>query len=47
MGPQEHRRGRLLRSVLNEMNGPDAMEPLTTRLRKTASNVEFLLSFQD
>ena len=47
MDPEEHRRVCLLRRVLNEMNGPDAMELLTTRLRKTASNAEFLLSIKD
>jgi transcription termination factor Rho len=47
MDPDEHRRVCVLRRVLNEMNAPDAMELLTTRLRKTASNVEFLLSIKD
>lgn len=47
MDPEEHRRVCLLRRVLNEMNSPDAMELLTSRLRKTASNAEFLLSIKD
>jgi transcription termination factor Rho len=34
----------ILRRVLNEMNPPDAMELLTTRLQKTKSNAEFLMS---
>ena len=47
MDPEEHRRVCLLRRVLNEMNGPDAMDLLTTRLRKTGSNAEFLMSIKD
>jgi transcription termination factor Rho len=47
MDPEEHRRVCLLRRVLNEMNAPDAMELLTSRLRKTDSNAEFLLSIKD
>ena len=47
MDPEEHRRVCLLRRVLNEMNSPDAMDLLATRLRKTASNAEFLLSIKD
>ena len=35
MDPEEHRRVCLLRRVLNDMNPPDAMDLLTTRLRKT------------
>ena len=34
MDPEEHRRICLLRRVLNEMNRPDAMDLLVTRLRK-------------
>jgi transcription termination factor Rho len=30
--------------VLNDMNPPDAMELLLTRLGKTKSNAEFLMS---
>ncbi len=47
MDPEEHRRVCLLRRVLNEMNAPDAMDLLTTRLKKTASNAEFLISIKD
>src|SRR5690606_30130344 len=47
MDPEEHRRVSLLRRVLSEMNPPDAMELLTTRLRKTKSNAEFLMSLKD
>ena len=44
MDPEEYRRVCILRRVLNEMNPPDAMELLVTRLRKTKSNAEFLMS---
>ncbi|MEQ8785000.1 MAG: transcription termination factor Rho [Pirellulaceae bacterium] len=44
MDPEEHRRICILRRVLNEMNSPDAMELLVTRLQKTKSNAEFLMS---
>jgi transcription termination factor Rho len=47
MDPEEHRRVCLLRRVLNEMNGPDAMELLTSRLRKTKTNAEFLMSVKE
>ena len=47
MDPEEHRRVVLLRRVLNEMNPPDAMELLTTRLGKTNSNAEFLMSIKE
>ena len=47
MDPEEHRRVCMLRRVLNEMNPPDAMELLTTRLRKTQSNAEFLMSIKE
>ena len=47
MDPEEHRRICLLRRVLNEMNGPDAMELLTGRLRKTKTNAEFLMSVKE
>jgi len=30
--------------VLNQMNAPEAMELLVSRLRKTKSNAEFLMS---
>ena len=35
-----------LRRVLSEMNPPDAMDLLTTRLKKTQSNAEFLMSIK-
>jgi transcription termination factor Rho len=44
MDPEEYRRVCILRRVLNEMNGPDAMELLVTRLQKTKTNAEFLMS---
>jgi transcription termination factor Rho len=47
MDPEEYRRVCLLRRVLNEMNGPDAMELLTGRLRKTKTNAEFLMSVKE
>ena len=44
MDPEEYRRVCILRRVLNDMNGPEAMELLVTRLKKTKSNAEFLMS---
>ena len=44
MDPEEHRRVCVLRRVISDMNPPDAMELLTTRLRKTQTNAEFLMS---
>ncbi len=44
MDPEEHRRVCVLRRVLSEMNSPDAMDLLVTRLEKTQSNAEFLMS---
>jgi transcription termination factor Rho len=44
MDPEEHRRVCVLRRVLSDMNAPDAMELLVTRLQKTKSNAEFLMS---
>lgn len=44
MDPEEYRRVCVLRRVLNEMNAPDAMELLVTRLAKTKTNAEFLMS---
>ncbi len=44
LDPEEHRRICILRRVLNDMNPPDAMELLVTRLAKTKSNAEFLMS---
>jgi transcription termination factor Rho len=42
--PQEMDRIRILRRVLADMHPVEAMEMLTTRLRKTKSNAEFLMS---
>jgi transcription termination factor Rho len=44
MDPDEHRRVCALRRVLSEMNPPEAMELLVTRLAKTKTNAEFLMS---
>lgn len=44
MDPEEHRRVCVLRRVLNDMNAPEAMELLVSRLEKTKSNAEFLMS---
>lgn len=44
LDPEEHRRICVLRRVLNEMNPPDAMEFLVSRLAKTKTNAEFLMS---
>jgi transcription termination factor Rho len=44
LDPEELRRVWLLRKVLSDMNPVEAMELLTTRLRKTGSNAEFLLN---
>jgi len=44
LDPEEHRRISILRRVLNEMNPPDAMEFLTSRLQKSKTNGEFLMS---
>ena len=44
LDPEEYRRICILRRVLNDMNPPDAMELLVTRLSKTKSNAEFLMS---
>ncbi|HVX13691.1 MAG TPA: transcription termination factor Rho [Pirellulales bacterium] len=41
---EEHRRICVLRRVLNDMNPVEAMELLVTRLAKTKSNAEFLMS---
>jgi transcription termination factor Rho len=42
--PQEVERIRILRRVLSDMHPVEAMEMLVTRLRKTKSNAEFLMS---
>lgn len=44
LDPEEYRRVCILRRVLNDMNPPDAMELLVTRLQKTKTNAEFLMS---
>ncbi len=44
LDPEEYRRICVLRRVLNDMNPPDAMELLVSRLSKTKSNAEFLMS---
>jgi transcription termination factor Rho len=36
----------ILRRVLNDMNPTDAMELLVSRLQKTKSNAEFLMSMK-
>lgn len=46
MDPEEHRRVCILRRVLDDMGPVDAMELLTTRLLKTKSNAEFLMSMK-
>jgi transcription termination factor Rho len=42
--PGEVERVRVLRRVLADMHPTEAMELLTTRLRKTKSNAEFLMT---
>jgi transcription termination factor Rho len=42
--PQEVERIRILRRVLSDMHPVEAMEMLVTRLKKTKSNAEFLMS---
>ena len=44
MDPEEYRRVTIMRRVLADMNPPDAMELLVTRLAKTKTNAEFLMS---
>ncbi len=44
MDPEEYRRVCVLRRVLNDMNPPEAMELLVTRMGKTKTNAEFLMS---
>jgi transcription termination factor Rho len=44
LDPEEYRRIVVLRRVLNDMNAPEAMELLVTRLHKTKTNAEFLMS---
>ncbi len=47
MDPEEHRRVCMLRRVLSDMSPPDAMELLATRLAKTRTNAEFLMSIKE
>ncbi len=44
LDPEEYRRICVLRRVLNEMNSPEAMELLVSRLGKAKTNAEFLMS---
>ena len=46
LDPDEYDRICLIRRALSEMNGPDAMDMLTNRLRKTKTNAEFLMSLK-
>jgi transcription termination factor Rho len=46
LDPEEHRRICLLRRVLAERSAPDAMELLVTRMQKTKTNAEFLMSMK-
>ncbi|MDZ4818208.1 MAG: transcription termination factor Rho, partial [Planctomycetota bacterium] len=46
LDPDEYRRVCIMRRVTHDMNGPDAMELLTTRIAKTKSNAEFLMSIK-
>jgi len=46
MDPEEHRRVCMLRRVLHDVSPTDAMERLTTRIMKTKSNAEFLMSIK-
>jgi len=47
LDPEEFDRICRVRRILSELNPPDAMEMLTNRLRKTATNAEFLMSLHD
>jgi transcription termination factor Rho len=44
MDPNEHKRVSLMRRVLADMNPPDAMDMLITKLGKTKTNAEFLMN---
>ena len=46
MDPEEHRLVCLLRRGLNEMTAADAMQQLVSRLEKTKTNAEFLMSMK-
>jgi transcription termination factor Rho len=44
MSAEEYKRVSLMRRALSEMNSPDAMDLLTSRLAKAKTNAEFLMS---
>jgi transcription termination factor Rho len=44
LDPEEYRRICIVRRVLQDMNPPDAMELLISRLQKTRTNAEFLMT---
>jgi len=46
LDPEEYRRVCILRRVLNDMGPVDSMELLVSRLQKTKSNAEFLMSMK-
>lgn len=46
MDANEHQRVSMLRRVLGEMNPPDAMEKLTTQMKKSKTNAEFLMGLR-
>jgi len=46
LDPEEYRRVCILRRVLNDMNPVDAMELMVSRLQKTKTNAEFLMSMK-
>jgi len=46
MDSEEHRRVSLLRRALSELSAPDSMEKLVSRLEKTKTNAEFLMSLR-
>ena len=46
LDPEEYRRVCVLRRVLHDMNPSDAMELMTTRIAKTKTNAEFLMSLK-
>ncbi len=46
LDPEEYRRISLMRRALSELSPADAMEQLSTRLMKTKTNAEFLMSMK-
>jgi transcription termination factor Rho len=44
MDPDEYRRVTVMRRVLADMDSPSAMELLVTRIAKSKTNAEFLMS---